>query len=134
MFVASSHHLMFNITFAWEEAWAVTKDSDAGKLVSHRFPQFSFNNGQYDRFYQYRLMNRHFKNALEVASPGGAGRNRVLNKKELLKIQLKVPSEKSEQVAIGQFFDTLENTITLHQRKVEILHKLKKSLLQQMFV
>ena len=40
----------------------------------------------------------------------------------------------AEQQKIGNFFKYLDETITLHQRKVEILHKLKKSLLQQMFV
>jgi len=33
--------LIVNITFAWEHAVAVTDVNDAGKLVSHRFPQFS---------------------------------------------------------------------------------------------
>ena len=41
---------------------------------------------------------------------------------------------KEEQEKIGSLFSTLENTITLHQRKLESLKKLKKSLLQQMFV
>ena len=133
MFEVSSHHLIFNITFAWEEAWAVTTDEDSGKLVSHRFPEFLFNDGQYDRFYQYRLMNRKFKDSLGLASPGGAGRNRVLNKKELAKIQVMVPKSKDEQVAIGQFFDTLEHALTLHQRKLDDLKMLKKSMLQKMF-
>ena len=41
---------------------------------------------------------------------------------------------KLEMLEIGSFFSRLDQIITLHQRKVEILHKLKKSLLQQMFV
>ena len=40
----------------------------------------------------------------------------------------------AEQQKIGNFFKYLDETITLHQRKVEALQKLKKSLLQQMFV
>ena len=52
---------------------------------------------------------------------------------ELEKIPVSVPSLK-EQEQIGSFFTELDDIITLHQRKVEILHKLKKSLLQQMFV
>ena len=39
-----------------------------------------------------------------------------------------------EQKAIGAFFLQLDNLITLHQRKLEVLKKLKKRLLQQMFV
>ncbi|MEY8370352.1 restriction endonuclease subunit S [Aerococcaceae bacterium 50-4] len=38
-----------------------------------------------------------------------------------------------EQQNIGSFFKQLDNTITLHQRKVEQLEQLKQALLQQMF-
>ena len=43
-----------------------------------------------------------------------------------------VPS-KEEQFKIGRFFDQLNETITLHQRELDSLKKLKKSLLQKMF-
>ena len=39
-----------------------------------------------------------------------------------------------EQVAIGEFLSKFDEAITLHQRKLDDLKKLKKSLLQQMFV
>ena len=38
----AANKLLFNITFAWEHAVAITDEDDAGKLVSHRFPQFTF--------------------------------------------------------------------------------------------
>lgn len=44
-----------------------------------------------------------------------------------------IPSEE-EQHKIGAFFTQLDNTITLQQRKLESLQKLKKGLLQQMFI
>lgn len=44
-----------------------------------------------------------------------------------------VPS-KEEQFKIGRFFDQLNETITLHQRELDTLKKLKKGLLQNMFV
>ncbi len=43
-------------------------------------------------------------------------------------------SSLSEQRQIGQFFKDLDNLITLHQRKVEKLKKVKASLLEKMFV
>ena len=48
---------------------------------------------------------------------------------------IKFPLVKSieEQQKIGQFFKTLDNTITLHQRKLNQLNQLKEALLQQMF-
>ena len=44
-----------------------------------------------------------------------------------------VPSS-SEQHAIGSFFSRLDDLITLHQRKLELLQDIKKSLLDKMFV
>ena len=47
---------------------------------------------------------------------------------------LKIPyPSRAEQEKIGEFFSQLDTTITLHQRKLEGLSKLKKSLLQKMF-
>lgn len=42
-------------------------------------------------------------------------------------------SKNEEQSKIGNFFKTLDDTITLHQRKLEQLNQLKEALLQQMF-
>ena len=39
----------------------------------------------------------------------------------------------SEQKKLGKFFSSLDDTITLHQRKLESMKLLKKSLLQKMF-
>lgn len=54
------------------------------------------------------------------------------NKTELRQIRLAMPS-KEEQKAIGNFFSLLDHTITLHQRKLDQLKKLKKYFLQNMF-
>ena len=39
-----------------------------------------------------------------------------------------------EQKKIGTFFKQLDNTITLHQRKLDLLKEQKKGFLQNMFV
>ena len=49
-------------------------------------------------------------------------------------LPLRFPSYKEEQVKIGAFFKQLDHLIALHQRKLEKLQNLKKSMLQQMFV
>ncbi|MEL7658646.1 MAG: restriction endonuclease subunit S, partial [Bacillota bacterium] len=46
--------------------------------------------------------------------------------------QIKTPSF-PEQTAIGNFFRTLDDTITLHKRKLDKLKELKKAYLQRMF-
>lgn len=45
-----------------------------------------------------------------------------------------VPSQNNEQRKIGELFSSLDKVITLHQRKLEIYKKLKKGLLQKMFI
>ena len=106
---------ILNITFAWEHAVAITDENDAGKLVSHRFPQFSFNSELKPHFFKYLMLDKKFREHLELSSPGGAGRNRVLKISDMLKYEIKLPSI-DEQVKIGQYFDELDNLITLHQR------------------
>lgn len=49
------------------------------------------------------------------------------------KMEFKVPCL-DEQKKIGEYFSTLDNLITLHQRKLEKLKNIKKSMLDKMFV
>ncbi|EOB2780650.1 restriction endonuclease subunit S [Enterococcus faecalis] len=51
---------------------------------------------------------------------------------EFLNIDINLPS-KHEQKKIGAFFKQLDDTITLHQRKLDQLKELKKAYLQVMF-
>ena len=44
-----------------------------------------------------------------------------------------IPISLQEQQVIGSFFSRLDNLITLHQRKLELLRNIKKSLLDKMF-
>lgn len=62
-----------------------------------------------------------------------SGTMQIVNKTEFSELTTYVPSLE-EQTQIGTFFLQLDNLITLHQRKLEHLQELKKSLLQQMFV
>ena len=52
---------------------------------------------------------------------------------EFLRETLLVPST-DEQVQIGQFLTTIDRLITLHQRELEKLQNIKKSMLEKMFV
>ena len=127
-----SGNFILNITFAWERALAVTNDEDQDKLVSHRFPQFKPNNDLVIDFFKHTLMDKRFKHHLELSSPGGAGRNKVLKVADMLKYELLVPSIK-EQNKISSFLNHVDYIITLHQRKLEKLKLTKKALLQKLF-
>ena len=50
-----------------------------------------------------------------------------------LRTQFLIPKIE-EQEQLGIFFDCLDNLITLHQRKLEKLKNIKKSMLEKMFV
>lgn len=56
-----------------------------------------------------------------------------LNSDNIKNAEVKVPTT-AEQVQIGDFFRHLDNLITLHQRELEKLKKLKKACLEKMFV
>ena len=52
----------------------------------------------------------------------------------LTELKLSIPQNNSEQQKIGTFFKQLDYTITLHQRKLDLLKETKKGFLQKMFV
>lgn len=116
MFRVAANNFIVNITFGWEHAVAITDESDAGKLVSHRFPQYSFENGMIPVFFKYLILDENFKHHLELSSPGGAGRNRVLKLNDMLEYKMKFPCE-DEQRKLASYFDDLDHLITLHHRK-----------------
>ena len=56
-----------------------------------------------------------------------------LSKSTINNVDIFVPDEK-EQKSIGEYFSNLDHLITLHQRKYDKLHNIKKSMLEKMFV
>ncbi|MDM8214063.1 restriction endonuclease subunit S [Enterococcus hirae] len=52
---------------------------------------------------------------------------------DLDKIPVSFPNDIAEQYQIGQFFKQLDDAITLHQRKLELLQQTKKGFLQKIF-
>ena len=57
-----------------------------------------------------------------------------INKDEIGKIDIILPTSIDEQARIGTFFRHLDRLVTLHQRKVELLQNIKKACLEAMFV
>ena len=121
----AANNFIVNITFGWEHAVAITDENDDGKLVSHRFPQYSFHEGMVPQFFKYVIADEDFRHWLWLASPGGAGRNRVLKLDEMLNYEVIFPS-KAEQLKIGNYFKNLDNLITLHQRKPFCINRRQK--------
>ena len=64
----------------------------------------------------------------------GAGSTFVeVSGKQMSAMPLIMPPTIDEQRKIGEYFSSLDNLITLHQRKLDTLKKLKKGFLQKMF-
>lgn len=57
----------------------------------------------------------------------------AINSSDLSNIEIHVPSKLSEQQKIGAFFQSIDDTIALHQRKLDLLKEQKKAFLQKMF-
>ena len=132
MFRVAPNKFILNITFAWEHAVAITSPEDKGMLVSHRFPQFSFNEETLPSFFGYLILDKKFKNHLELSSPGGAGRNRVLKIKDMLEYKMKFPS-KEEQEKIGNFLSSVDKKISIVEEKLNLFNQYKKGIMQKIF-
>lgn len=64
----------------------------------------------------------------------GAGSTFVeVSGKQMANMDLMMPTTFEEQQQIGAYFKNLDNLITLHQRKCDILKEIKKYMLQNMF-
>ena len=65
---------------------------------------------------------------------GTVTKRQSVNPEDLVTLDILVASKREEQQKIATYFDFLDNLITLHQRKLEMLKEFKKGCLQQMFV
>lgn len=71
--------------------------------------------------YMHPLVNKGAKNDMKVSAENALKGEVIFSKIE-------------EQKQISVFFERLDNLITLHQRKLEKLKKMKKAMLEKMFV
>lgn len=125
--------LIVNITFAWEGALAIAKSIDDGALVSHRFPTYTVNREiAIPEFIRHIILSREFIYNLGIISPGGAGRNRVLNKGDFLELPIRLPSI-DEQRHIAGCLSPVNDLIAAQISKVESLKNHKKGLMEQLF-
>ena len=80
-----------------------------------------------------RLVRKDFINAMVKWRQGVIYGQWRIHESDFLKIEIPVPSVE-EQRKIGAYLDQLDNLITLHQRELEKLQNIKKSMLEKMFV
>lgn len=83
-------------------------------------------------FLAVSLKSSYVFSQLTAFSSGGTAKG--VSQKSLSKVEIRYPNSLEEQDQISKVFKTLQDTIALHQRKLEKMQLLKKALLQQMFV
>ena len=105
----------------------------ADGIMSPRFSCLRPKNSYPVRFWKYYIHSEQVMREILVrATKSGTMMNELVID-DLFKQSITVPQE-AEQQAIGYFFSHLDTLITLHQRKLELLQDIKKSLLDKMFV
>ena len=86
------------------------------------------------KFLEYYFDTTVWHKFMKINGDSGVRADRFAIKDSIFKtMPIPYPSIE-EQRKIGKFFDNLNDTIALHQRKLDLLKELKKALLRQLFV
>ena len=134
LFEIKEGDLILNITFAWEGAIAIVPREANRALTSHRFLTFTCRSDKAALEYVRHIIHtKHFIFKCGLASPGGAGRNRVLRKIDFLRIKVKLP-EIEEQKAIGAVLNICDEEILFLKNLLELIRYQKLGLMQQLLM
>jgi type I restriction enzyme S subunit len=121
-----------NIVFAWELAVAKTTQKEIGFIASHRFPMYKPIDGKLDIDYlTYFFKSNIGANLLQLASPGGAGRNKTLGQKEFSELMIPT-SIIREQQKIAQILCTWDKGIQLKEQLIKQKKEQKRGLMQKL--
>ncbi|RWX46044.1 type I restriction enzyme, S subunit [Candidatus Electrothrix aarhusensis] len=131
LYRVKKNDLIINITFAWEGAIALVKQEDEQCYVSHRFPTYEIKRTKAEpNFIRQLIMSSRMKYDLSGISPGGAGRNRVLNKKDFLKMPIWLPDLETQK-NISEYLETIDKEINLLKQLAEKHKTQKRGLMQK---
>ena len=104
-------------------------------LVPKVYHSFKMVDGNSGLFIEYLFSTKLPDKELRKLISSGARMDGLLNitYNDFVTINLTIPRNKEEQIAIGSFFQELDQLITLQQRELEILKTMKSALLKAMF-
>lgn len=111
--------LILNIVFAWEQAVAKTSEKEVGMVASHRFPMYKVLNNSLDYIVDF-FKTEKGKQLLQMASPGGAGRNKTLNQDFFLNSKIYLPSL-NEQLKTSNLIKLIEDRIETQIKIIDTL-------------
>jgi type I restriction enzyme S subunit len=132
LYRVEANDLIVNITFAWEGAIAIASEQDSGGLVSHRFPTYRIREPEADiDFLRHVILTKRFVWDLGLISPGGAGRNRVLDQKDFLKLKVIAPSIETQK-EIGKTLAVADKELHLWEDYLIAIERQKRGLMQKL--
>ena len=111
--------------------WHVPRP-EANAVCYSEFVPFSSHSSDLS-FIKISLLSERITAYLESCSSGSSNSQKRVTPEIIMSSEIIAPSL-AEQRRIGAFFDRLDSLITLHQRKLELLRNIKKSMLDKMFV
>ena len=103
-----------------------------GKYDLHQrvYRMFDFKNGTLAKYFYHHFSNHFYHRVMAMTAKTSVDSVRY---EMISEMDIEVPSEKEQAKIIG-YLDNLDNLITLHQRKLEKLRNIKKSILEKMFI
>ena len=102
-------------------------------IVSPAYTVLSPNAGVFSRCIAYQFKLPQMVHTFQINSQGITSDNWNLKYPTLSEIEIYISKSVVEQKQIAEFFTSLDNLITLHQRKYEKLQAFKVSMLEKMF-
>ena len=108
-------------------------DADDTYVYNQRTERIEVYEKEYLPEFLYQLLNAdNIRSKIIRASQGNT--QIYVNWSSISELIYEIPVSKEEQAEIAEFFTNLDNLITLHQRKLDKLKNIKKSMLDNMFV
>ena len=103
-------------------------------IVSPAYTVLSPNSGINSKCLAYQFKLPEMIHTFQINSQGITSDNWNLKYPALSEIEIFVSRNEKEQAKIAEYFEWLDRLITLHQRELEKLQNIKKSMLEKMFV
>ena len=129
--IVHSGDVVYNSMRMWQGAVDASRYDG---IVSPAYVVARPNYEVYARFFARLLRQPMLLKQYRQVSQGNSKDTQVLKFDDFASIGISMPVSENEQRRIGGFFDLLDSLITLHQRKLELLRNIKKSMLDKMFV
>lgn len=120
--------LVINIVFAWEGAVAIVPPEITGYCGSHRFPTYRRLDGENIEFFRLFFSTEPGRRLLADCSPGGAGRNRTLNRKRLMHSPIAMPSIQEQKRGIDEL-QALDTQVTALRTEMALLRRTRTAVL-----